>query len=793
MFVLVFMKKVLLIFCFILGFADGYSQYIFKNEESAREKISLHQYTKIINVKDQALDIQQIISKFNSEGLNALQSSKDYLGYSNDNYWAKVDILNKTNSELDYILETGTPLTYLAELYIVDGNSNKTTKIVNGTSVKSSLRTFASREVLFSLEIKPNDNLHLYIHYNTSGNVMAVPMELYNYKGFYEKIAQQQFIDGVFYGFMILLSLFLFFLYLAIRKGSILVLAFFVFVNGFIHYVIDGYFFKFFSVQSTDNFNTNFIACIVLLGLLLGKYTELVLDLKKRNIKLFILFQIFYLFAISLIPLSYFISNNQALFLILTNISGVVLFLLILAGVYNVRLKYCETCFVFIFGILSFFSGFLIHSLLINGLLGESLIVDNSLKIGRLVVSVCFTIKEIVYVFKLRKIKNELMETALLKAEEMNDLKTYFLSNISHELRTPLNVILNLNKFIADKSSDVEILEKCDIIKNSSEGLVSSINDILDFYLIEKNEYVLKNEAFSLTETINLVNFQKETFAKQSHVTFKYEQSKGIPDRIMGDKSRVLQILKNVLHNAVKYTKSGGTVLFKVDGAAKENGKFGLVFTIIDSGIGIPKDKLESVFDSFFQLNISNTRKYGGLGLGLYIVKKLVDKHNGTIFIDSEPGNGTTVTINIDVDCVAEKAIEDIIIQPVDYDLGGKTILLVEDDKLNQMVIEMITKSWLNTTLVIANNGQEGLDAFKTNAIDIVLMDLQMPVMDGYEATIAIRNGEVGQEYKDIPIIAVSADVMASTKVRVKEIGINEYMSKPVKKENLYRAIKKLV
>lgn len=787
------MKKVLLIFCFILGFVDGYSQYVFKNEESAREKISLHQYTKIINVKDQVLDIQQIISKFNSESLNDLQSSKDYLGYSNDNYWAKVDILNKTNSELDYILETGTPLTYLAELYIVDGNSNKTTKIVNGTSVKRSLRTFASREVLFNLEIAPNDNLHLYIHYNTNGNVMAVPMELHSYKGIYEKIAQQQFIDGVFYGFMILLSLFLVFLYLAIRKGSILVLAFFVFVNGFIHYIIDGYFFKFFSVQSTDNFNTNFIACIVLLGLLLGKYTELVLDLKKRNIKMFILFQIFYVFAISLIPLSYFISNNPALFLILTNITGVVLFLLILAGIYAVRLKNCETCFIFIFGVLSFFSGFLIHSLLINGLLGESLIVDNSLKIGRFLVSICFAIKEIVYVFNLRKIKDELMKNALLKAKEMNDLKTYFLSNISHELRTPLNVILNLNKYIADKSSDVEILDKCDIIKNSSEGLVSSINDILDFYLIEKNEYVLKNEAFSLTETINLVKFQNETFAKQSHITFKYEQSEGIPDRIMGDKSRVLQILKNVLHNAIKYTKSGGTVLFKVDAIKKENGKTGLAFIISDSGIGIPKEKLESIFDSFIQLNISNTRKFGGLGLGLFIVKKLVDKHNGIICIDSEPGKGTTVTINIDVDCVAEKAIEDLIFQPVDYDLGGKTILLVEDDKLNQMVIKMITKNWLNSTLVIANNGQEGLDAFKTNAIDIVLMDLQMPVMDGYEATIAIRNGQVGQEYKDIPIIAVSADVMASTKVRVKEIGINEYMSKPVKKENLYRAIKKLV
>jgi two-component system, sensor histidine kinase LadS len=131
--------------------------------------------------------------------------------------------------------------------------------------------------------------------------------------------------------------------------------------------------------------------------------------------------------------------------------------------------------------------------------------------------------------------------------------------------------------------------------------------------------------------------------------------------------------------------------------------------------------------------------------------------------------------------------------EPEVYDLEGKTILVVEDNSINQMVIKMITKKWLNTNVVYANNGQEGLDAFKTNTFDIVLMDLQMPVMDGYEATIAIRNGEIGSAYANIPIIAVTADVMEGTKLRVTEIGMNDYLTKPIKKETLYQAIKKLV
>ena len=165
----------------------------------------------------------------------------------------------------------------------------------------------------------------------------------------------------------------------------------------------------------------------------------------------------------------------------------------------------------------------------------------------------------------------------------------------------------------------------------------------------------------------------------------------------------------------------------------------------------------------------------------------------GVVEVNSVLGKGTNFKISIDFDIAVQPQNQIVSDHPTVYDLGGKSILVVEDNKMNQMIISVITKKWLNTNVIYVNNGQEALEAFAENHFDIVLMDLQMPIMDGYEATIAIRNGEAGAHNSNIPIIAVTADVMETTKKRAKEIGMNDYLSKPIKKETLYDAIKKLV
>lgn len=213
-----------------------------------------------------------------------------------------------------------------------------------------------------------------------------------------------------------------------------------------------------------------------------------------------------------------------------------------------------------------------------------------------------------------------------------------------------------------------------------------------------------------------------------------------------------------------------------------------MTFIISDTGEGIAKEKMNSIFDSFSQQTIDNKRKYGGLGLGLYIVKALVNLHKGEIDMQSIVNQGTVckVKLNVEVVVVKEEMKPATILE---YDLKGKRILVVEDNAMNQMVLKMITKKWLNTEVDYANNGEEGLEFLHNQKYDVILMDLQMPVMDGYEATIAIRSGNCGINDKNIPIIAVTADVMEATKDRVKEIGMNHYLSKPVNKDTLFETI----
>jgi CheY-like chemotaxis protein len=303
----------------------------------------------------------------------------------------------------------------------------------------------------------------------------------------------------------------------------------------------------------------------------------------------------------------------------------------------------------------------------------------------------------------------------------------------------------------------------------------------------------LEPSDFDLVKTVEHIanNFARE--AEDKGLDFSFQKSNDLPEMVKGDIARLSQILHNILSNAIKFT-SEGFIKFKLESQKDKANNVLVTFTISDTGVGISKEKINSIYDSFSQEGINNKRKFGGLGLGLYIVKHLVDLHKGKIKIDSTVDLGTVCEIQLSYENI--EVIKETIIDnnaTLEYDLKGKSILVVEDNAMNQMVIKMITKKWLNTTVDFANNGEEGVKKLTENHYDIILMDLQMPIMDGYEATIAIRNGEAGENKKSIPIIALTADVMESTKSRVIEIGMNKYLSKPVDKDLLFEIIKLLV
>ncbi|WP_308993207.1 response regulator [Mariniflexile litorale] len=258
-----------------------------------------------------------------------------------------------------------------------------------------------------------------------------------------------------------------------------------------------------------------------------------------------------------------------------------------------------------------------------------------------------------------------------------------------------------------------------------------------------------------------------------------------IPTTIYADAERFVQIVNNVLSNALKYTETGG-ILFKLSCLKQPNDLYRFSFQISDTGVGIPPEAKDTIFDSFSQMKLDHKRQFGGIGLGLTIVKHVVHLFGGTITIESEPNKGTDVFIDLTVKSIAKernvKASKTSNETPIH-------ILVVEDNKMNQMVMRKILSTFPKVSFAVASNGQEAIDALKKDVYDMVLMDLQMPIMDGYEATRIIRSGELGKAINTIPIIAVTADAMQETKKRVCDLGMNDYMTKPISRDLLYKKI----
>ena len=367
-------------------------------------------------------------------------------------------------------------------------------------------------------------------------------------------------------------------------------------------------------------------------------------------------------------------------------------------------------------------------------------------------------------------------EQATQKAEESNKLKEAFLSNMSHEIRTPMNAIMGFSDLLFKKKLGEKEKEYVKIIKSAGENLLTIINDILDISKIEAGMVTFEQHPFSIKEIFKSLSVLLMEKAKEKKLELSFNYDESIPDVLLGDNIRLTQIIVNLVDNAIKFTKEGSVHVYaKV--LKNENENTLMEFSINDTGIGIPKDKLEFIFERFRQAETHTTRKYGGTGLGLSIAKQLVQLQGGTLSVKSKINEGSEFSFFISYKkSLQTQVLSDVIEKKYNIEnLSKIKILLVEDNQLNVLLISSLF-SENNLKIQVAENGSDCIEKLKETKFDIILMDMEMPVMNGYEAASIIRNNMKN----NIPIIAMTAHAMTGEKEKCLSLGMNDYISKPI-------------
>lgn len=382
-----------------------------------------------------------------------------------------------------------------------------------------------------------------------------------------------------------------------------------------------------------------------------------------------------------------------------------------------------------------------------------------------------------------------LRRRAEARAMDASHLKSQFLANMSHEIRTPLNGIIGMTKTLEDTRLEPFQKDCLNTIRDSSNGLLSLINQILDLSKIESGKLQLEETHFELRSLIDSTLSILAPSAHEKGLPLVSSIHVEVPDMYIGDPLRIRQIILNLLNNAIKFSKEG-RIEIRVQTLADQDSTTTLLFEVIDQGVGMDQKVQGRLFQSFSQGDASTTRLYGGTGLGLVISRQLIELMGGRIGIESEVGKGSRFFFQIDLK-TAKYCIVDTPHKPTDDATALRAhVLIAEDNAINQKVASAML-SQMGCTFEFAGTGQEAIQALAKGEFDLVLMDGQMPTMDGYEATRRIRAGESGAEQSKIPIIAVTANAIKGDVERCLEAGMDDYVSKPIVRQDLRAKIQK--
>ena len=385
-----------------------------------------------------------------------------------------------------------------------------------------------------------------------------------------------------------------------------------------------------------------------------------------------------------------------------------------------------------------------------------------------------------------RKLAEEALILAKEQAEQASLAKAQFLSTMSHEIRTPMNAVTGITNLLLKHQPRPDQIKNLNLLKFSGENLLHLLNDILDFSKIEAGKVTFEEVNFNIKLLLSGVKQSLGIRAEEKDIILRMLMDDKLPDMLSGDPTRLSQVLNNLVGNAIKFTEKGSVIL-TVDVIKESPEGFLLEFCVTDTGIGIPPENLENIFDSFSQASSDTTRKYGGTGLGLTITKKLLDMQGSQIKVESETGKGSKFFFQLTFKASNSEPEEESYQtnSKSSQSLQGQHILLVEDNLVNVVVASQFLEDW-GAEIMVAENGAQALLLLKEHTFGLVLMDLQMPVMDGFEATRHIREIFTAEK---LPVIALTADARQGIREQIAKVGMNDYISKPFIPDELYKKI----
>ena len=735
-----------------------------------------------------------------SDQFQTFPNSSVVFGYSSSAFWMKVPVVNTLKDPVKVVTSIDYALLDEVDFYWVEDQTLKHTTL-RGDFRDLTLRTYDVPFYTSEYVVPAGAQMVLYARVK-SGSALSVPFYVYGETAFNNAVAEFRAFDGAFFGLAVGLLFYNLFLLAMLRERIYFEYVLFVAVHISFQFFLTGHA-QFFFHSSPFIYERGVYVVGVLSGLCLFQFSRTYLQTCQDAPRIDRMMRVFMAFCMGAV-----IVELLAPLTITNKINALVLFwgcvILFVVGVVRL-LSGFKSARYFMIG-----QGGVLASVMFTLLASQHAVPGYELapmvmKLAAVVELLLFSVGLADRINRFKEVETELSNKAAKADAENAARKRYinqinsinkeleaavksrseFLANMSHEIRTPMNGILGMLELIDDKKLDLVERSYVDIARRSGKTLLDLINDILDFSKIEAGKLELESVDIPLKEIAQDLQQLYQHQLQERGLELCVEIDEQLPAAVKGDRTRLWQILTNLTSNAIKFTHEG-YVAIRCLQLSDASGQPCIQFAVTDTGIGIPKDKQAQVFESFTQADGSTTRKYGGTGLGLAISRKLIEKMGGELRLDSEPGVGSTFYFAIPLvagDSVAIRHSD--CDQGGDCDFSGCRVLLVEDNVVNQKVALGMLKKVGITDVDLCDNGVDAVVAVSRRRYDVVLMDVQMPLMDGYEASRKIREEEANSSRDRQLIIAMTAHSMEGDKELCLDAGMDDYLAKPIQKQTL--------